>query len=1269
MKEKHAMMATNSQYIATGIASGSALHPGVGSGSGSTSRSGSCEGKLIGPNIIRYPSLGRLEQDNGKVATDSDGNVIMMGDYALVDVNNSKQLFKREVIGNIDMWIKEDLAMLYKLIQDKKNKCISNPELKLEDANKCLFDPEQFKCEPIDPLDMSKQNLDIEKKLNELQKEIEYIKKIPILIASLNKDIIKDRLVLVNKLNSMKSYWKFKAEEEKRYEEYIKTLRTFKPCIHFQVTDHFHNIKVDQDSYKFAQSIFIKFQNVEAEFNHDYNIFSREKGQAISEKNYTYCNICNQELLCNHFRLGVSYLENGDPIDYDKIINIYGTERDGSYYCKQCGESIGTTDILDADDFGKGEDGFRIKTREITENTPYIEKQKQYIDKMIDNLFDTEQTVQTDELLRRINIFKLLKRLSDIELLSIKDEIDMINFLKSYTFESKTRFLEALVGKIGAGNIHLLKKKVDQLYMNYLIADIGARFLITLQTSTVDYVVFNKECSKDYSKESSNNIIGYPIINDMDAVNGINFMMCLFSQMSILTEYGSLVDLQQKLFVERLKKQADDSFIKDKIMMALNKKVDSINNMDEFANYYTNNWKLFNPRLETSTIRWTPEKILNTANLKEVTFKTMGRMLEVGRENSVYYTLALMEAINKVIETSDRSSYKILANYCCAESHGSSGGSGGNSNGDKRVKYNYMQFFKNKDSDVTKNINLFKEVEEIIYKLQRMKTWSILNIKYNPLDKPSQKIFPINFNVTPEEIKKIYLKFIDRGLNKGKLHIYDKYGRCILTNETQKEISMKTYSNQDYKRIEHAITSGNQISGKYFEIVEYDTQLIEIKKLDELIEKCPKLKIMRYLCDYLVSIKESADEIFGKGIGNVNGTSPSTKNKGGEKFNIHRHLSNLDSKIEFEIRGLVNRITTTDKNIDKYIKIMSNNGEYKELYAEYKETHTDVESNLYRYTKKEDHIQYTTKYLNDVINQIKNNRLSNPLNKDKIRPQFQDFIGFGNNIKLFKTLAISTREIYNFSQLIKSKHKYKILFPEMAASIVQYLNIISLVNLFNVLDINKIEKTETETIDYKFRVNRNPDDTLLDMNKDMNLQLENEEGILDTGEDNINFIESFEITNSDNLKLIGIFITKYLDRIADIQNTYDRLTESNINKVVTKHNQKHIEETLRGFKWLAKDGNESERQIIFLRMYNLKNISYGGIADHLKHEYGSNFMDDVANNDNDDYDGEKLREENDNELGTNHDDDPDEVGEVYDGEEDDEEDQGYDNQEVGYDDD
>ena len=46
-----------------------------------------------------------------------------------------------------------------------------------------------------------------------------------------------------------------------------------------------------------------------------------------------------------------------------------------------------------------------------------------------------------------------------------------------------------------------------------------------------------------------------------------------------------------------------------------------------------------------------------------------------------------------------------------------------------------------------------------------------------------------------------------------------------------------------------------------------------------------------------------------------------------------------------------------------------------------------------------------------------------------------------------------------------------------------------------------------------------------------------------------------------------------------------------------------------------------------------------------------------------------LREENDNELGTNHDDDPDEVGEVYDGEEDDEEDQGYDNQEVGYDDD
>ncbi|NDB85830.1 MAG: hypothetical protein EB127_24480, partial [Alphaproteobacteria bacterium] len=68
MKDKHAIFA-QSRPIPGSV--------GVG-----TSVADACANKTaIGPNIIKYPNLARLEQDNGKVAVDSDGNVIMTGDY------------------------------------------------------------------------------------------------------------------------------------------------------------------------------------------------------------------------------------------------------------------------------------------------------------------------------------------------------------------------------------------------------------------------------------------------------------------------------------------------------------------------------------------------------------------------------------------------------------------------------------------------------------------------------------------------------------------------------------------------------------------------------------------------------------------------------------------------------------------------------------------------------------------------------------------------------------------------------------------------------------------------------------------------------------------------------------------------------------------------------------------------------------------------------------------------------------------------------------
>jgi hypothetical protein len=287
---------------------------------------------------------------------------------------------------------------------------------------------------------------------------------------------------------------------------------------------------------------------------------------------------------------------------------------------------------------------------------------------------------------------------------------------------------------------------------------------------------------------------------------------------------------------------------------------------------------------------------------------------------------------------------------------------------------------------------------------------------------------------------------------------------------------------------------------------------------------------MQFLKDYIKKIKESYSHIFNtnnKSISDITLAGDKHK-KSQEQFNIHRHLSTINAQIETEINYLVQKITTTDKLINKYVNIMSNLGYFKQLYEEYKINiereqgvdDIDAKGDTFRYNKKEETLQGYIKYLNDVINQLKNQKLSNPLNKEKIRPQFREFLQFGENIKLFKHLDKSTREIYDFARLLKSKHKYKVLFPEMVSSILHYLLIVSLVNLFDIIDNSKVKNNKTDTIEYKFIQPVDKDNALEDYSNEMDINLVNEDTPLDEDGQPMDLIESFEFKNSNNLIVI-----------------------------------------------------------------------------------------------------------------------------------------------------
>jgi hypothetical protein len=827
---------------------------------------------------------------------------------------------------------------------------------------------------------------------------------------------------------------------------------------------------------------------------------------------------------------------------------------------------------------------------------------------------EDEPSMMNEDLQSKINMFNLLKRVSGLDMFSTIDEVEMLNFLKGYPFITKNNILNKLAQQIGRANIQLLVKKTEQLYMIYLWCDIAARFLIILQTTRTPYELRNKSCNT--------NIIGFPLVDDVAASAGIDFIMCVLGQISIIPEYTALADVKPDTLIKQLRKQVDeDNYVKSKIAVALNNKVEEIDIIYEFEKHETNRWKTFVPRLNHIQINWTPEKILNEANLKEVSAKNWNRMIEVGRENGVFYSLGVMRGVNYVIEGAEKPGIvPSISSYCCPWIHGAN----------TTEKFNYIKYFTGRDSNIRDNLDQLSKTGDVLMKLYDIRRVGVSNIFYEPLFKPSQTVFQFNLEATADEIRDIYLKFIDIGISKGREHVFDKYGRCIISNQIKKDIISKTYAARDYKLIEDAITNYNTIDiQKYQSLLEEITltniDQLEMKLIDNLIDELPKMNIMNYLRDYLGKIKENYNTIFpdsassafgiNTGVPAAGVVQSSARKMGGlsggaksETFSINKHLSQLNAQIAKEIEELVSKIASTDKVIDKYTKILSNLGNFIELYEEYK-TENGMDAGIrFRYTKMEESLHSYLKFLSDVINQIKNRKISAQTVREKIRPQYRDFLPYAENGKLFKLIDNFNSLLYTYSGKLHSKNIYKILYPEMVASILHYMLVISLANLFDCLDTPQLRNNATRELEYNFIKRQDKDPAIIDYSNDMNIDLVNDDVQLDDDGQPIDLIDNIRMKNSNNLKTVGNFIITFLEKVSSNQELYDSLTFNEINRQVTEDRQKEIENTLRSFEWLSKENNEVNRLLIKMKM-GLKRLGYGEVYGYLSAEFGRDFLD------------------------------------------------------------
>ena len=138
---------------------------------------------------------------------------------------------------------------------------------------------------------------------------------------------------------------------------------------------------------------------------------------------------------------------------------------------------------------------------------------------------------------------------------------------------------------------------------------------------------------------------------------------------------------------------------------------------------------------------------------------------------------------------------------------------------------------------------------------------------------------------------------------------------------------------------------------------------------------------------------------------------------------------------------------------------------------------------LFLYNEKNKNIIYYF-YKNNCNNSETFTKLIKNIKKityvDVDKPEFKELIDNFNSL------------LYNYSNKLHSKNIYKIFYPEMVASILHYMLIISLANLFDCLDTPRLRNQPTRELEYNFIKRPNKDPAIIDYSNDMNIDLVND---------------------------------------------------------------------------------------------------------------------------------------------------------------------------------
>ena len=814
------------------------------------------------PKILTYPSLERLQQDNGRTMTNDKGEIIGSGDYAFLNIDNEKMIFKREELAEGDYWIQQPLETLRELLMKKKQSCevgdekdegkmLLTGEGKKEDVSdeeldSCRFDIEELQCAPPMLVEKEFELKEVEKRMNDTASQISFGKILPQILSQIEKDLHKTEKTIVNYFKNHTDKIEYDTKKRLDAEKLLEnTIYQKQPCPHFKVVNYVEGLNniTPMEKYTLMKQIMDEFQNTDQVATLELNTISQER-----KDNYAECFQCQQNLVCKHYYYAIDLMrhdENGE-LDEDQLVNVYGVEVGGSYYCKVCGEFLKNTDIKDTEEFakGQGKEGFHIKTREVRDGINIIERQKEAVNDIIkDTLFGVGKDDKKD-LEMKLRIYTLAKSQVNLEVLNMDDELEMYNYIKTANFTSKKVFFNQyflLLRKAGkVVNNNVINQLADNKYWQTVTCDILARFLITLQTSKKVYPTYNKLCNSNY--------MGYPLTSDVangeENMNGINLMISVMKQMSLLKDFTYLGSDAKGFegLKTLLKNRIDflvnnDEFIRSKLEKALDEKYNTITFDKELEHSSTNKWATFQPNMSLSTIStWTPNKEIDKDALKNWKGDNIYNMYSVAIENMEYQAGLTIRNMKKLIGemmpltrlTLDTS----IGNACCPiyipdvknkvlekeiigiDENMVNSGKKGKLDTQKINKYINPKI-SSIDYLITRNVAINNSIKKMDTYIELSKTLekaiAMDSIKFNfirPM-RVTRDDIPLNLQLSPELLRIYFDKYVYTGLFKGETYLFNAFGRCLISNQLKTDIDKMNFTQTDFEKLFHFVNMKN----------------------------------------------------------------------------------------------------------------------------------------------------------------------------------------------------------------------------------------------------------------------------------------------------------------------------------------------------------------------------------------------------------------------------------------------------------------------------